>query len=103
MYISLSPVFSEATFFAVRTGDVLSINGRPFDFTQLPEGATLPAEAVGSDHFQGSIERVNGVLHITLRFPHPFDAPYEARFPQPITMTVDGIVPLPYAPTEEIT
>ena len=100
MRITLSQCFSDKTITASRAGDVLTINDEPFDFTQLPDGATLPADAIGSEHFIGPVERINGVLHVTLRFPHPFDAPYEARFPQPITMTADGIVPLPYAAPE---
>jgi hypothetical protein len=70
-------------------GDVLTINDEPFDFSQLSDGATLPADAVGSDHFAGPVERISGELHLTLRLPVGPSPSQEAAFPQPITVA-DG-------------
>lgn len=104
MQINLSPVRSDETLTVSRTGDVLTINGEVFDFTQLPEGATLPAEAIGSDHFPGPVERINGVLHLTLRLPHGPNAPKHVAFPEPIHVTQDGPLALPFdAPQEDVT
>lgn len=97
MKISLSPVsLAYAPDFSLsRTGDVLTINGEPFDLSQLPEGATLPAEAIESEHFSGPVTRVGGVLHLTLRFPIGPDASEAACFPKPVYVTGDGPVGLP--------
>lgn len=95
MQINLSPIRSNEALTISRAGDVLTINGSPFDFTQLPEGATLPATAVGSDYFAGPVERIGGDLRLTLRLPHGPNPSQAVAFPQPITVTVDGSVELP--------
>ena len=95
MQIKLSPVRSNETISVSRLGDVLTISGEAFDFSQLPEGATLPVEAVGSDHFAGPVERISGELHLTLRLPHGPNPSQAVAFPQPITVTQDGPVELP--------
>lgn len=95
MRIKLSPVRRDETIAVSLTGDVLTINGQPFDFTQLPEGATLPAEAIDSEHFAGPVERIDGELHLTLRLPHGPNPSQAVAFPQPITVTADGPVELP--------
>lgn len=99
MIIKLSPVRLDETLEAAIAGDVVNVNGQSFDFTQLPEGATLPAEAINSDYFIGPVERINGELHITLRLPHGPNPPQAVAFPQPIYVTEDGPVQLP---TEEV-
>jgi hypothetical protein len=76
-------------------GDLITINGEPIDFTQLPEGATLPAEAIGSDHFVGPVERIDGVLRLTLRLPHGANPSQSVAFPEPIEVTQDGPITLP--------
>lgn len=102
MRINLSPQFSDTdTIKAVRLGDTLTINGEPFDFSPLPDGATLPAGAIDSPHFAGPVERIGGELHLTLRFPHSWDASEALRFPEPIHMTGDGPVPFPVDPEPE--
>jgi hypothetical protein len=99
MQINLSPYLQlpglPTTLLASKLGDALTINGETFDFTQLPEGATLPAEAIGSDHFTGPVDRTNGELHLTLRLPHGPNPIPAVAFPQPITVTQDGPVELP--------
>jgi len=78
-----------------RSGDTLIIDGETFDFSPLADGATLPAEAIDSDWFTAPVERIDGVLHVTLTLPHGANAPDETRFPAPITLTGDGPVSLP--------
>jgi hypothetical protein len=95
MKIAFSPQRSDASLDLSRHGDVLGINGEPFDFSDLPEGARLSAETLDSWWFAEPVARIDGVLHITLRLPHGPHAPEETRFPRPVTLTTNGPVSLP--------
>ena len=95
MQITLTPQRRDDTLTLTRSGDVLTINGEAFDFTAIPEGGTLPRDAVACDWLAGDVTRAGGVLHLTLILPHGADAPLETRFPAPITLTGDGPVALP--------
>jgi hypothetical protein len=95
MIMKLSPIRSDASLALSKSDDTLTVNGEAFDFSQLPEGATLPAEAVGSKWIVGDISRINGVIHLTLMMPHGSNPPQHVAFPEPITVTVDGLVELP--------
>ena len=95
MKITFSPVRRDAELRCHRAGDVLTLNGEAFDFGPLPEGAHLPAEAIESDWFAGPVERIGGELHLVLYLPHGAHAPEATRFPAPVSMTADGLVPLP--------
>lgn len=99
MNITLSPVRLNETLTASRAGDVLTLNGQAFDFGPLPEGATLPAEAIDSPWIVGPVSRINGQLHLTLRLPHGPNPSQAVAFPDPIHVTEDGPVPLP---TDEV-
>lgn len=50
--------------------DTLTINGIAYDFSVIPDGATLPTSAVDCEYITGNVERINGVLHISLILPH---------------------------------
>lgn len=76
-------------------GDALTINGQTYDFSPLPEGATLPRAAVECEWLASDIERIDGALHLTLILPHGPNAPEVTRFPAPIAVTGDGPVALP--------
>lgn len=52
-----------------KQGDTLTINGETFDFSPIPDGATLPWEAIGSNYFVGGVDRIDGVLHVALHLP----------------------------------
>lgn len=95
MHITFSPMRRDGPITVSRAGDSLTIDGEAFDFSPLPEGATLPPEAIGGDWFAGPVERISGVLHLTLILPHGADAPQETLFPAPLTLTGDGPAPLP--------
>jgi hypothetical protein len=86
-----------------RAGDVLTINGEEFDFAPLPEGATLPAEAIDSDWITGPVERIEGALHMTLILPHGPRAAEATRFPAALFVNGNGpvAVPLWSEPKEE--
>jgi hypothetical protein len=83
------------------TGDVLTIDEESFDFSQLPDGATLPAVAIESEHFVGPVERINGELHLTLRLPNGPNPSRAVAFPEPVHVSVDGPVSLPFDPAPE--
>ena len=95
MEINLSPQRRDDTLTVIKQGDTLTINGTAYDFTDLPDGGTLPAEAVDSEFVVGNVERIDGVLHLTLLLPHGADASEAARFPQPIINPADGQLELP--------
>ena len=95
MKITLSPQRRDDTLTAIKQGDVLTINGTDYDFTDLPDGGTLPAEAVDCEYVFGSVDRVNGGLELTLLLPHGANASEAARFPEPIINPADGEVELP--------
>ena len=95
MKIKLSPQRRDEQLTLEKAGDTLTINGTEYDFSQLPDGGTLPADAVDSEYVIGSVDRVNGELELTLLLPHGADASEAARFPQPIIDPADGEVELP--------
>ena len=101
MHITLSPVRLDETLTATRSGDVLTLNGQAFDFGPLPEGATLPAEAIDSEWIVGPVSRIDGELHLTLRLPHGPNPSREVAFPEPIHVTEDGPIALPLNPKPE--
>lgn len=102
MHIALSPVRLDETLTASLAGDALTINSVEFDFAKLPDGSTLPPEAIDSEWFVGPVSRINGELHLTLRLPHGPSPSQAVAFPEPITVTQDGEVPLPRDPEPEM-
>lgn len=94
MIIKLSPVRSDLQLAVVKTGETLEVNGVALDFSRLPDGATLPAEAVGCEFVIAPVERINGDLVLTLMLPHAAEAPQAARFPVDLYPS-DGQVQLP--------
>lgn len=95
MIIKLSPVRSDDILNVEVSGDTLRLNGAAFDFSALPDGATLPAEAIGSLRVGGPVERIDGHLVVTLLMPHGAEAGEQSRFPVDIVSPADGRVPLP--------
>lgn len=95
MRLLLSPQRSDAAVAISAVGDVLTLNADALDFSQLPEGATLPQAAIKSPWIAGDVTRVDGVLQVPLLLPLGPNASKAARFPAPITITQDGPVELP--------
>ena len=77
-----------------KSGDALTVNGTVYDFSPLPDGATLPREAIDCEWVCGDVSRINGELEIPILLPHGPDASEAARFPEPMNVT-DGEVVLP--------
>lgn len=95
MRIVWHPQRRDDTLAVVKSGDVLTINGEAFDFSTLPDGATLPREAIACDLIAGPVERVDGVLIVPLILPHgPKPSPAVA-FPAHLDDVPDGPVELP--------
>ena len=95
MKIILSPQRRDDTLTVTKQGDTLTINGTAYDFSVVPDGATLPRDATDCKWLASDVERINGVLHLTLLLPHGADASEAARFPQPIINPADGVLELP--------
>ena len=96
MDIILHPQRRDAPLTLSKSGDALTINGEVFDFGALPNGASLPADAIASDLFVGPVSRdETGKLTIGLVLPHGPLAPQATRFPDALTDVPDGDVTLP--------
>ena len=95
MIINLSPQRRDDVLAISKLGDVLTINGEVFDFSIIPDGATLPSSAVTCAFITGVIERIAGDLKLTLLLPNSANASNATRFPQPIINPPNGIVGLP--------
>ena len=95
MKLLFSPQRRDDTLTLSKSGDALTVNGTVYDFSPLPDGATLPREAIDCEWICGDVSRVNGELQIPILLPHGPDASMAARFPEPLTITSDGEVVLP--------
>jgi hypothetical protein len=95
MKILFSPQRSDGAIVVSKVGDALTINGDAFDFSIIPDGATLPASATDCPFLTGDIERVAGDLHLTLLLPHGPNPPQAVAFPEPIINPADGPLELP--------
>ena len=95
MHITLSPQRQNGSLVVSKQGDTLTINGVAFDFSVIPDGATLPASAVDCDYLTGNIERIASVLHLSLILPTGPDASQAANFPAPIINPANGVLELP--------
>ena len=85
-------------FKVIKRGDVLTINGVKYDFTPIPEGASLPIEAIDCKWIHGiSVDRIEGHIHLTLGFPifAGHVASENARFPEPLNNPPDGPLEIP--------
>lgn len=95
MQIRFTPMRHDQNLTLSKAGETLIINGTPFDLSAIPEGATLPLDAVNCSWLASDIERINGCLHLALILPHGSNAPQEALFPSTITVEEDGPIALP--------
>jgi hypothetical protein len=95
MNITLSPQRRDDGLQVVKSGDTLTINGTAYDFSVVPDGATLPRDAVDCPWLASDVERIDGVLHLTLLLPNSATASEAARFPAPIINPADGDLELP--------
>ena len=98
MKISLSPQRRDDVLQVSKSGDILTINGQAFDFSELPDGATIPSGEVPCEWITGPVERIGGDLHLTLILPHgPNPSPAVAS-PASLVDPPDGVLDLPRDP-----
>lgn len=95
MKITLHPQRRDDTLVVVKSGDTLTINNIAYDFSVIPDGALLPKEAVDCLWLASDVERIGGVLHLSLVLPHSATASESARFPAPIINPADGPLEFP--------
>lgn len=102
MYIKLSPQRRDDTLTVTKTGDVLTINGVAFDFSTLPDGATISVGEVPCEWLVGPVERIAGELHLTLILPHGPGPSKAVAFPPPLIDPPDGAISLPADPQPSV-
>jgi hypothetical protein len=95
MIIKLTSVRNDESLAVVVAGDVLTVNGQAFDFSQVGQGDTLPRQAIKSPWFDADVERVDGQLVVTLLLPIPANYSPEQAFPVPLLNVPDGAVQFP--------
>jgi len=96
MRISFSPQYSDDELTLVKSGETLTINGDALDFSDLPEGGEYPAEAIDHEFVIGGVQRIDGVIHITVRMPYTNpEPPQSVAFPVPMIVSQDGPITLP--------
>lgn len=95
MIISFSPQRRDDSLVVIKAGDVLQINGDVFNFSSLPDGASIPAGEVPCEWIVGPVDRIDGALRVTLVLPHGASPPEYLALPVPIVNPPDGIVSLP--------
>ncbi|WP_282369121.1 hypothetical protein [Pseudomonas sp. PS02290] len=95
MRIKLSPQRRDDTLEVTKAGGLLIINGEAFDFSPMPDGATLPRSAINSEWFAGDVEMISGELVVTLLFPNPANSSPEQAFPVDLVGVPDGPVAFP--------
>ena len=95
MHISFSPVRSDDTLSVSKVGDVITINGDSVDLSAVPEGASLPTNAIGNPWIVGDVRRHDGNLHITLLLPHGPSPSKAVAFPVDLNAPPDGDLILP--------
>lgn len=81
MIINLSPQRRDDGITASVSGDVLTVNGVPYDFGPLVEGATLTADAVDCDFIVGTVTRTAGEVVVTMILPHKEGPSHGVAFP----------------------
>jgi hypothetical protein len=98
MKIALSPQRRDDAIVVSKFGDILTIDGAAFDFSALPDGATIPAGEIPCDWIIGPVERVGGRLQLTLILPHGPNPSAAVAFPSQLIDPPDGVIALPFDP-----
>lgn len=98
MEINLTPQRRDDALTVSKSGDVLTINGDQFDFSSLPDGASIPAGTVPCEWIVGPVERTDGAIHLSLILPHGPNPSKAVAFPEPIINPADGVIAVPFDP-----
>lgn len=81
--------------------DRLKINGELFNFGPLTEGDILPSGSIPCEWIVGSVERVDGEIHLSLLLPHGSSPDAHVAFPAPIIDPPLGVIDLPFSTWSE--
>ncbi|RVL95736.1 hypothetical protein [Sinorhizobium meliloti] len=95
MQIKFSPQRRDDLLNVTKAGDVFTVNGVAFDFSTLPDGATIPADGVPCEWLVGPVERIAGELHLAFILPHGPTPSQAVAFPPPLIDPPDGVIALP--------
>lgn len=98
MNIILTPQRRDDALEVLKIGEVFTINGEAFDFSVLPDGATIPAGEVPCEWIVGPVERIAGELQLTFILPHGPNPSQAVAFPVPIVGPPDGVIAFPADP-----
>ncbi|KKX25412.1 hypothetical protein [Rhizobium sp. LC145] len=98
MRVSFSPQRRNDALKAHKSGDIITLNGESFDFSELPAGATIPAGEVPCEWIVGPVERIDGEIHLTLILPHGPNPSSAVASPAPLVSPPDGVLDLPRDP-----
>lgn len=79
--INFSPVRADEKTGASLNGDVLTVNGKAFDLSLIPEGATARHPVIQNATRNGDD------VELTLTLTHGPNAPEATRFPEPVEIT----------------
>lgn len=90
MHIRLSPQYRDASLTVEKQGDILTVNGAAYDFSSIPDGATV--ENVPCDFIVGPVSRINGEIHLTLIAPHGGKPTETEAFPPALEAAPDGVI-----------
>ena len=91
MNIKMSPQRNDYSLEVTKVGDILTTDGVQYDFSLIPDGATLPEEAVECEWILGDVSKVIGEIELTLIRPYVEDT-QENRFPEPLINVQDGVI-----------
>ncbi|MBC3255617.1 hypothetical protein YA0871_04265 [Pseudomonas paralactis] len=101
--IKLFPFLTDEPLKVSVRDEVITVNGRDFDLSVIPDGYRLLASAMGSDCFVDEIVRIHGDLTLTLKLPVKWDDPPSLRNPvEPTIIEVSSNGPVEI-PTSAIT
>ena len=92
MKINFNPQRSDADLIVSVSGDIVVINGDAFDFSAIPDGATLTSSAVSGSNFSGDISRINGEIELSVILPHKENAPTSITFPASVLITSGDLI-----------
>ena len=70
MKIILSPINWNKKLKLEKQNDLLIINNKEYDFSDLKDSETLPNDAIDCDFIVGCVERINNEIEITILYPY---------------------------------
>lgn len=91
-----APVRREGGLVLERQGNTLIANGEAYDLAELAAAGEDDAPPPGEGLVQ-AVRLLETGLEAVVLLPHGADAPEAVRFPEPVTVEVDGPVALPGA------